>query len=140
MIVLDTNVISELMRAAPNPSVLDFVDAQPRASLYTVAIVQAEILAGIAQLPSGRRRTALETDARRLFAEEFAGRVLPFDEGAASTYADIIERRRAMGRPLEGFDGLIAAIARSAGAAVATRNALDFEGCGVQVINPWDDR
>lgn len=137
MIVLDTNVISELMRAEPNPSVFAFVNAQPRASLYTASIVQAEILAGIAQLPNGRRRAALETGARRLFAEEFSGRVLPFDEGAASAYAEIMEARRVIGRPLEGFDGLIAAIARSAGAAVATRNTADFEDCGVEVINPW---
>ena len=120
MIVIDTNVISELMQAEPNPTVFAFIDAQPRAGLYTTSIVQAEILSGVAQLSQGgRRRAAPRADAQRLFAEEFAGRVLPFDQNAAAHYPAIIERRRAIGRPLEGFDGLIAAIAAAAGFTVA---------------------
>lgn len=138
MIVIDTNVLSELMQAEPNPRVFAFIDAQPRATLYTTAIVQAEILSGVAMLPQGRRRVALEADAQRLFADEFAGRVLPFDQEAALQYAAILERRRAIGRPLEGFDGLIAAIAAAAGFAVATRNTADFADCGVPLVNPWE--
>lgn len=137
MILLDTNVLSELMAAEPDPAVFAFVDEKPRASLYTAAIVEAEILAGVARLPEGRRRRALEEDARRLFAEEFSGRVLPFDRAAAAHYGAILAARRAAGRPLEGFDGLIAAIARTAGATVATRNIADFEGCGVALVDPW---
>lgn len=138
MIILDTNVISELMREEANEAVFAFIDAQPISTLYTTAIVQAEILFGVAMLPPGRRRAALEADAQRLFAEEFAGRVLPFDQEAALHYAAIIERRRAIGRPLEGFDGLIAAIAAAAGFAVATRNTADFEDCGIPLVNPWE--
>jgi predicted nucleic acid-binding protein len=138
MIVIDTNVISELMQAEPNPLVFAFIDAQPRAALYTASIVQAEILSGIAQLPQGRRRAALDADAQRLFAEEFAGRVLPFDQSAAIAYAAIIQRRRTIGHPLEGFDGLIAAITAAAGFTVATRNTADFADCGVPLINPWE--
>ncbi len=137
MIVLDTNVVSELMQLEPNPAVFSWIDAHPRAQLYTTTIVQAEILSGIAMLPGGRRRTALEAEARALFASEFGGRVLPFDQQAAAHYAEIIEARRAAGRPLEGFDGLIAATARAAGFRVATRNVSDFEGCGVPLVDPW---
>lgn len=137
MIVLDTNVISELMRLEPDATVFAFVDAQPARSLYTTSIVVAEILAGIAMLPAGRRRTALEDDASRLFQEEFADRILPFNRRTAVAYAHIIEKRRALGRPLEGFDGLIAAAAAAAGFTVATRNTADFEGCDVDLINPW---
>lgn len=138
MIVVDTNVVLELMQSAPNGSVLAFANSYPKAVLFTAAIVEAEILSGIAQMPQGRRRTDLEGDARRMFAEEFSGRVLVFDRGAAAHYAAIIEARRAIGRPLEGFDGLIAAVARAAGFKVATRNVRDFEGCGVELINPWE--
>ena len=139
MIVIDTNVVSELMRAADaDANVVAFADAFPRTALYTTSIVEAEILSGIARLPEGRRRAGLEDDARRMFAEEFAGRVLAFDRNAAAAYAAILEARRAIGRPLEGFDGLIAAVARSAGFRVATRNIADFEGCGVALVNPWE--
>lgn len=137
MIVLDTNVISELMRAAPHPRVFAFVDGQPRAALYTTTIVQAEILSGTAMLPAGQRRDALASDAERLFSVEFAERVLAFDDVAAVQYATIRAARRAIGRPLTSFDGLIAAVARARGATIATRNTIDFSGCGVDVIDPW---
>lgn len=138
MIVIDTNVISELMRPEPDPRVLAFADAVPKSALYTTTIVEAEILSGVALLPQGRRRTDLEWNARRMFAEDFAGRVLSFGREAAAQYALILEERRALGQPLEGFDGLIAAAARAAGFKVATRNTPDFEGCGVELINPWE--
>ncbi|WP_349368807.1 type II toxin-antitoxin system VapC family toxin [Salinarimonas sp.] len=137
MIVLDTNVVSELMRAEPEPRVFAFVDARPRNMLFTTTIVQAEILSGVAMLPMGRRRTALQEDAERLFSVDFAGRVLPFDEAAAIHFAAIRAARRAAGRPVASFDSLVAATARAHGAIVATRNTSDFRGCGVDVIDPW---
>jgi predicted nucleic acid-binding protein len=137
MIVLDTNVISELMRARPHPAVVAWVAAQPRATLYTTGINQAEILHGVAALPSGRRRASLAAAADAVFAEDLAGRILPFDSRAAARYAEIIVARRRAGRPIEGFDALIAAIARAADAALATRDVDGFHGCGLNVIDPW---
>ena len=138
MIVLDTNVLSELMRPAPAEIVVRWVTAQPLTSLYTTSITQAEILHGIMLLPSGRRRNALETAAEAMFGEDFRGRVLPFGSNEAQPYARIAAERRRAGRPISHFDAQIAAIARSAGAAVATRNVADYDACGVEVINPWD--
>ncbi len=138
MIVLDTNVISELMRPRPDPAVMGWVAAQPRATLYTTGINQAEILHGVAALPSGRRRAALAAAADAIFAEDLAGRILPFDGRAAPHYAEIVTARRRAGKPIEGFDALIAAIARAAGAEIATRDISGFTGCGIKVIDPWD--
>ena len=138
MIVLDTNVLSELMRPAPADIIVGWVTAQPLTSLYTTSITQAEILHGIMLLPSGRRRNALETAAEAMFGEDFRGRVLPFGSNEARPYARIAAERRRAGRPISNFDAQIAAIARSAGAAIATRNVADYDACGVEVINPWD--
>ncbi len=137
MIVLDTNVISELMRAEPHPGVLAWMAAQPGGLLYTTHVNQAEILYGIAALPEGRRRTALAKAAQAMFAEDFADRILPFGAGAASCYPAIVVARRRAGNPIEGFDALIAAIALAAGASVATRDAGGFAGCGLTLIDPW---
>ena len=137
MIVLDTNVISELMRPQPNPAVSAWVAAQPRTALYTTSINRAEILYGVAALPSGRRRDAYDAVVAAIFAEDFAGRVLPFDGAAGEHYARIVSTRRASGKPIEGFDALIAATAAAAGFAVATRDLGGFEGCGLAIINPW---
>lgn len=138
MIVLDTNVLSELMRPAPSERVVRWVAAQPATSLYTTSITQAEILHGIMLLPSGRRRNALDAAAEAMFSEDFGGRVLPFGSEAAHPYARIAAERRRAGRPISHFDAQIAAIARSAGAGIATRNVPDYDACGVQVINPWE--
>jgi hypothetical protein len=138
VIVLDTNVLSELMRPAPAEIIVRWVTAQPLSSLYTTSITQAEILHGIMLLPPGRRRNALETAAEAMFAEDFRGRVLPFGSNEARFYARIAAERRRAGRPISNFDAQIAAIARSAGAAIATRNVADYDACGVEVINPWD--
>jgi len=138
VIVLDTNVLSELMRPAPSERVVRWVAAQPATSLYTTSVTQAEILHGIMLLPSGRRRIALEAAAEAMFNEDFGGRVLPFGSEAAHPYARIAAERRRAGRPISHFDAQIAAIARSAGAAIATRNVADYDACGVQVINPWE--
>ncbi len=137
MILLDTNVLSELMKAAPDPTVLAFVDGVPGMALFTTAITQAEILYGIALLPEGRRRDALLVAARTALESHFRGRVLPFDGDAAEAFAAIAASRRERGRPISQADAQIAAIAKSRGAALATRNAADFDGCGVTVVNPW---
>jgi predicted nucleic acid-binding protein len=138
VIVLDTNVLSELMRAEPAAAVFAWVAAQPRASLYTTSVSKAEILYGIAVLPEGRRRAVLAAAADAVFADDFVGRVLPFDEAAAVHYAEIVALRRGEGRPIEAFDAQIAATAIVAGADVATRDVRGFEGCGLTVINPWE--
>jgi predicted nucleic acid-binding protein len=138
MIVLDTNVLSELMRPVPTERVVRWVAGQPATSLYTTSIAQAEILHGILLLPRGRRRTTLQAAAESMFNEDFDGRVLPFGSQSAVIYASIAVERRRAGRPISRFDAQIAAISRSAGAAIATRNVSDYEGCGVKVINPWE--
>jgi toxin FitB len=137
MIVLDTNVLSELMKPTPAAKVGKWMAAQPTPILYTTSITQAEILHGLLLLPGGRRRNALEAAATSMFAEDFAGRILGFGTDAATRYAQIASDRRRAGRPISHFDAQIAAIARSTGAALATRNLGDFEGCGLTVINPW---
>ena len=138
MIVLDTNVIFELMRAEPHPAVFAWLSAQQRRAIYTTSINEAELFYGIDALPEGRRRSGLAAAAEALFAEEFDGRVLPFGGAAARRYVEIVIQRRGAGRPMEGFDALIAATASVAGAAVATRDISGFEGCGLTLIDPWE--
>ena len=138
MIILDTNVLSELMKARPSTNVLDWTAAQPPLSLFTTTVTQAEILYGIRLLPTGRRREALADAVAGMFDEDFSGRVLSFDGPAAHAYAVIATARKQAGRPIAQFDAQIAAIARSRGAAIATRNISDFEACGVDVVDPWD--
>ena len=137
MIVLDTNVISELMRSAPNTAVTAWVAAQPRASLYTTSVNCAEIFFGIHALPAGKRRAALAEAAQSMFEEDFRGRILPVDVRVAARYGEIVVTRRKAGKPIEAFDALIAATAAEAGAAVATRDISGFEGCGLTLIDPW---
>ena len=137
MIVLDTNVLSELLRPAPQACVVAWLDEQPRASLFTSAVTQGEILYGIRLMPEGQRRKKLWEAAVAIFVEDFSGRVLSFDGDAANNYAVIGASRRAAGRPISQFDAVIAAITRSRGAILATRNAKDFDGCDIEVVNPW---
>ena len=137
MIVLDTNVLSELMRPVLAGSLPRWVAARPAASLYTTSVTQAEILHGIRRLATGKRRTALEETAAAMFDEDFAGRILPFGSDAAPFYAEIAVERRRRGQPISHFDAQIAAIARSTGATLATRNVVDFKDCGIQVLDPW---
>ena len=137
MIVLDTNVLSELMRASPEPKLLAWLTRQPIAGLFTTTLTQAEIFYGLALLPEGRRRIGLTEAARTMFEVEMAGRVLSFDGEAASAYPEIVVGRRKGGQPISQIDGQIAAIVRSRGARLATRNARDFTGCGITVIDPW---
>ncbi len=137
MIVLDTNVLSEVLRPEPEARVLAWLDKQPANSVFTTAITQGEILYGIRLLADGQRRRKLWDAATAIFDEDFSGRVLSFDSEAAGHYADIGASRRSAGRPISQFDATIAAITRSHGATLATRNAMDFEGCGIEVVNPW---
>jgi hypothetical protein len=137
VIILDTNVLSELMKADPAASVVEWAVSQPTSRLFITAITQGEILYGIGLLPKGKRRDRIAHAAEAMFAEDFNDRILAFNSDAAAAYADIAVARRRKGRPISQFDAQIAAIARSSGAAVATRNVGHFEGCGIQLVNPW---
>ncbi|KQQ39157.1 plasmid stabilization protein [Methylobacterium sp. Leaf125] len=139
MIILDTNVISELMRAAPDPRVLAWLVRQPMAGLFTTTLTQAEIFYGLRLLPEGRRRDDLMTAARPIFEIEMAGRILSFDSDAALVYPDVTAHRRQMGQPIAQIDGQIAAITRSRGAQLATHNVRDFVACGITVVDPWQE-
>ena len=137
MVVLDTNVVSELMRDDPHADVLVWLDDRPTRELFVTAVTEAEVRTGIAFLPEGRRRQGIAAAANRAFDGLFAGRVLPFDSAAARAYAEIAAACRAAGRPVSQADGQIAAIARSRGMAVATRNVRDFADMGIDLIDPW---
>lgn len=137
MIVLDTNVVSELLRPAPAKQVEAWLSAQDGAEVYFTAVGEAELRHGVAILPAGRRRTSLAKVIEGILEEDFRDRILPFDRAAASAYAAIAAKRRAAGRPISQFDCQIAAIARAHEASVATRNTGDYEGCGIDVIDPW---
>ena len=138
MIVLDTNVLSELMRPAPSPRVSAWAAAQPTAQLFTTAITEAEILYSIELVTKGKRRDGLLSAAEALFSETFANRVLTFDSSAARAYARILTHRRSIGKPAAHADAQIAAIVQVHGSALATRNVAHFEACGIRLINPWD--
>ena len=138
MILLDTNVLSEMMRPAPTDAVLRWIAGRPASLLYTTCVTQAEILFGLALLPEGRRRDGLMAAVDLMFVEDFGGRILPFDSAAAQAFASIAADRRWAGRPTGTFDAQIAAIARSRGAVLATRNVTDFQECGLVLVNPWE--
>ena len=139
MIILDTNVLSEALRPLPSGVVVRWLAAQEPEAVFTTAITQAEVLYGIELLPPGKRRLRLSAAIEKMFAQEFQGRILPFDDEAARAFAKIVADRDAAGRPIAQFDAMIAAIARSRHAAVATRNTADFERCGIQLIHPWTE-
>lgn len=137
MILLDTNILSELMRPTPEAAVEQWLAAQPDASVFICAITEAELRYGAALLPTGKRRSALTSEIEGMLEEDFGGRILPFDSLAAQAFAVLASERRQAGKPIAQADAQIAAIARSRGASLATRNVSDFEACGVEVINPW---
>ncbi len=137
MILLDTNILSELMRPAPEAAVEQWLAAQPDASVFISAITEAELRYGAALLPSGKRRLALTAEIEGMLEADFGGRILPFDSSAAQAFAIVASERRQAGKPISQADAQIAAVARSRGASLATRNVEDFEGCGIEVINPW---
>jgi predicted nucleic acid-binding protein len=137
MIVMDTNVVSEIVKPSPSPAVIAWFSTQRPHDLYTTTITQAEILYGIELLPKGQRRAALQSAMAKVFDQTLAGRVLPFDEGSAYAFAMIAAKQRLSGRTIGELDSQIAGIALSRGAPLATRNVADFEGSGVELINPW---
>ncbi len=137
MVVLDTNVLSELMRPASDSVIASWAAERATSSLHLTAVSEAELRFGLAIMPPGRRRDGLAEGLERMLRIGFADRILPFDSAAASAYAEIAAARRAMGRPIPEADCQIAAIARSRAMAVATRNVRDFSDTGVEVIDPW---
>lgn len=136
MIIVDTNVASELMKPAPDPAVRDWVRAHQGTELYTTSITLAEIRYGIERLPAGRRKDLLKATADDVFAA-FEDQVLPFDAAAATHYPVIVARRDRAGLPIDGFDAQIASICHTHDGALATRNIKDFQDTGVDVIDPW---
>ena len=138
MIVLDTNVISELARTIPDPGVLAWLDSLEVSGVATTAVTAAELRYGVARLPDGHRKRDLTVVIRGILTEDFRGRVLPFDERACVRYADIVTGRERIGRPIGVADAQIAAICRDLDAALATRNAADFEESGIDLIDPWN--
>ena len=137
MIIIDTNVVSELMRASPDPAVLAWFADHGADTLFLTAVSEAELRTGAAILPAGQRRDRLVGAIDAMIDQDFAGRILPFDSPAARCYAEIAAARRTAGKPIMDADCQIAAIARACGSVIATRNVKDFEGCGIDIINPW---
>jgi hypothetical protein len=137
MIVLDTNVISEMMDPHPAEAVASWYKRQSRHILFTTSINCAEILVGIEMLALGRRRAELARAARAVFSHDFEGRILVFDQSAAEHYAEIIAHRKRRGQSIDALDAQIAAVARSQAMGLATRNVRHFQHCGIEVVNPW---
>jgi toxin FitB len=137
MIILDTNVLSELMRPRPSDRVSRWIASQSGTELFTTAITEAEIFLGIELLTKGRRRDELLQAAEAMFAQDLGGRILGFESDAARLFSEIAARRRVLGRPISHADAQIAAIAKLTNARLATRNISDFDHCEIHLINPW---
>ena len=137
MIVLDTNVISELARQAPDPGALSWLDSLEVSDVATTAVTAAELRYGVARLPDGHRKRELTVVIRGILTEDFHGRVLPFDERASVRYADIVAARQRIGRSIGVADAQVAAICRDLDGILATRNTADFEETGIELIDPW---
>lgn len=137
MVVLDTNVISELFKPTPDPKVMAWVGSLPGDALFTTAVTRGELLFGLYCLPEGRRRNDLLQGLIHLFEQKLAGHVLAYDGAAADAHAAIAAARRTQGRPVGQLDMMIAGIVRSRGATLATRNARDFEACGIPLVDSW---
>lgn len=140
MIILDTIVVSELARQAPDPDVVAWVDALPTTEVATTSVTAAELLYGVARLPHGRRKTQLSDAVQGLLDEEFHGRIESFDRAAADRYAMVVTDREQLGRPISVADAQIAAICHTRGATLATRNNDDFTDTGIELVNPWNPR
>ena len=142
MIMLDTNVLSELMRPQPNETVVNWIDSQDKSTIAICAVTAAEILHGIARLPEGKRKTIFFDIANKMFSQLFAGRVLPFDYAAANRFAEIMALRERTGKAISMADAQIAAVCQSTASAnsspiLVTRNTKDFIDLGLHLINPW---
>jgi len=140
MIILDTNVVSEMIRPTPSEQVLQWISSQPALLLYTTAITQAEMLYGMEILTKGKKKKALEAALTGMFAEDFRNRVLAFDPDCAKHFAEIASTRKDQGRPIAQFDAQIAAIAKNRKAMLATRNMADFADCGIKLVDPWNSK
>jgi predicted nucleic acid-binding protein len=140
MIVLDTNVLSELIKPSAAQAVVEWMKSRNRPDLFTTAVTEAELLQGVELLPDGKRRDWLRTEIVRMLRDNFANRILSFDSRAARAFAIITSTRKSVGRPVGLFDAQIAAIARTHGAAVATGDVRDFEHCGVELVDPWNQQ
>jgi predicted nucleic acid-binding protein len=138
MVILDTNVLSEALRPTPDQRVMDWLGAQSRSALFSTTLTRAELLYGVRLLPAGSRKDALLEAVLAIFATDLSGQILDFDSDAADAYAEIAASRKAAGKPISQFDAMIAGIAQSRGAVLATRNTKDFIGIDVRIINPWD--
>ncbi len=137
MIVLDTNVVSEIMCARPEPAVLAWLDAQAPSELWLTAVGAAELMFGVARLEDGARKRQLARSVWAMLETDFAGQVLPFDLAAASVYAQLVAQRERMGQPIAMADAQIASVCLAHGATLATRNQKHFDGLGLTIINPW---
>jgi toxin FitB len=140
MIILDTNVISEIFRPSPAPQVLHWLAAQPAVETFTTAVNEAEIYRGLEHMPPGKRRTDLYRATEIYFQKNLTGKVLNFGSDAARIFAAITAHRARIGRPILDFDAQIAAITRAHNATLATRNTKDFEHCGIDLFDPWKAR
>ncbi len=138
MIILDTNVVSELMRPTPERTVLRWFSGQSAEDLHVTAVTVAEILYGIELISSSRRRDVVRAGAEKMFGDVFADRILTFEDRAARAFSQIASSRRRQGKPMSEIDAQIAAIVRVHGATLATLNPYVFEGCGVRLVNPWE--
>jgi predicted nucleic acid-binding protein len=139
MIILDTNVLSETLRPVPDAQAMAWLGTQWRSALFTTTITRGELFYGVRLLPEGQRKATLQKAIQAIFTSDFAGQVLSFDNDAADAYAEIAATRKTAGKPISQFDAMIAAIARSREASLATRNVKDFVDCGIRVIDPWQD-
>ena len=138
MILLDTNVISELMVEKPSPRVLDWIDRQNFSELFTCTIIMAELFAGLDAMPQGKRKLELQLKCEYMLKNYFSDRVYTFDKPSAINYGMILNTRKLLGTPINTMDALIAAITLTHHATLVTRNERDFEDCGIQIINPWN--
>jgi hypothetical protein len=138
MILIDTNVLSELMTLRPAPEVVAWIDSQEIIELWTSTIVVAEVFSGLDLMPEGGRQRQLREKAEHMFFNLFADRIYILDLEAARAYGTVLRIRKSMGRPIDEMDALIAATAKTNGAALATRNIADFEHCGIPLVNPWE--
>ena len=138
MIVLDTNIVSELMHVEPDPAVVSWLDTQQAPTLYITAVTAAELLFGVERMPSGKRRARIASAIADMLENDFADHVLPFDVSSSLEYGRIVAHREQLGHPIGMADAMIAATALSAGASLfATRNTNDFTDTGLSLINPW---
>jgi len=139
MIIFDTNVVSELLKPLPNNGVIEWIESLSRQMIFTTTITKAELMYGVSILPEGQKKLGKLNDLRDILDNDFNGKILSFDSDAADKFAEIAALRKASGKPISQFDAMIAAITKSRGARLATRNTRDFDGCAIEIINPWEE-